>query len=84
MTDKDADLENEHAWLVKLVDSDGWKLFQTKWSKMLDECARTMREPTCENRDWYAGLVTGYQRLLEYPSNRVSAIEKSWKTKNAA
>ena len=83
MTDKDADLENEHAWLVKLVDSEGWKIFHTKWAGMLEECARQLRAPDCDKRDFYAGLVTGYERLLNYPSTRIASIEKLWKTKNA-
>lgn len=84
MTDKEADLENEHAWLAEMVKTEGWKLYEAKWRGILDECSRKLRESDCDDRDWLAGLVTGYTRLLDYPNNRLISIQKVWKTKNAA
>jgi len=71
-----AELENEYALLSMLVDSPGWKAYSEKWQHVLNECYMPLIAPESPARDWYAGLVTAYERMLEYPVKRMSDIEK--------
>lgn len=69
-------LEDEQAMLHELVNSAGWKLFHAKWSKLLKDCNNSLRAQDCPNREWYAGLVVGYERVLDYPGTRIETIDK--------
>lgn len=72
----EASLEDELALANSLIQSEGWKWFVSKWAKLLRECENSLLDPDNPNRDWSAGLVSGYKRLLSYPNNRVETIQR--------
>ena len=69
-------LEDERAFLDTMVQTAGWKVFYAKWSRLLKECELKLRSPENPNREWDAGLVTGYLRILSYPGDRINKIDK--------
>ncbi len=76
------ELENELAWLSNMIATEGWKLYKTKFAKSLGECAGKLRDQDCTERDWYAGLVSGYERMLGYPDKRIIEILNTLKRAN--
>ena len=69
-------LEDELALLHTLIQSEGWKLFVSKWEHLLRECENSLLAQENPNRDWSAGLVTGYKRLLSYPGARIETLQR--------
>ena len=84
MTDNQAELENERAHLIALTKSEGWKVMLAKWDRTIKDCSFKLRASDCENRDWYAGLVSGYERLMSWPATRISNIEKGLQNQDGA
>mgnify|MGYP007044035847 FL=1 len=75
MSVTNADLETERELLEQLVATEGWKSYSSKWQKLLHECATQLKAQTVENREWFAGLVTGYERMLTHPAKRIEFIK---------
>ena len=71
----DGEIENNRQALLKLKETEGWKLLTDKWQNLLRECARQLREKENPDRDWYAGLVTGYERILDWPDANIKLLE---------
>ena len=67
-------LEDEREWFSQLVNSDGWKRFVFVHKPLLEAEARKIRAEDCLNRDWHAGVVTAYEKLLRYPEARIQQI----------
>ena len=60
--------------LQKLVESEGWKVLTKKWAELLRSCEIQLRAADSPQRDWIAGLVTGYERILNWPTKRSQDI----------
>lgn len=79
MTDHEADLANQHIRLKELVASDGWQICFAKWTKQLESHHDKLKSEDCENRDWQAGFVMGFEKMLHWPAIRIAEIERDWK-----
>lgn len=79
MNERELRLEDELEWLRRLTDSDGWKRLIYVHTKVLEEESRKIRGEQCDNRDWHAGFVSAYERLLRWPDQQIRAITSELK-----
>ncbi len=75
-------LADERVELDRLLQTPGWKIMHSKWLKLLNECEARLSAEESVNREWLAGLVTGYKRLLSWPDKRIAAIDKQLTANN--
>lgn len=78
---KEIRLEDERALLTFLISHEGWKLITKKWLPLHNQCITALKgkDVSADERSWYAGLVTGYERLLKYPEKRIEEIDAQLK-----
>ena len=69
-------LENQRAFLARLLETEGWKIYEAAWTKMLREVAEQLRAKDNSNRDFDAGVVSGYERMLTWPAKRIAALDR--------
>lgn len=71
---------DERDLLHRLVESEGWKHFNSVHQTQLKQSESQLLSEQCPTRDWVSGYVAAYRRLLGWPGTRIKTLDEKLST----